>query len=101
MLRTNASDGGQGYFCGWMKLHALDPDGPREIADVQTSYSDSGAMRPEGEAATEIEGDMRNVVPGRSFDMVYSGSERFTERYVLRGGRYVLSEGVSSRVPTC
>ena len=115
MIRTDGGDGGQGYFCTWSQFYELGPNGPREIADVQTGYSDTGARIPEnGTPPTEIEGAIRNAVRGRSFDIVYTvrsfalrgdafvpaGRRRFTEHYVLRGGRYVLSSG-ESRVPTC
>ena len=115
MIRTGGGDGGQGYFCSWAQFYELSPSGPREVANVQTGYSDTGARVPEeGTPPTEVEGAIRNVVRGRSFDIVYTvrdfalrsdafvpaGSRRVTDHYVLRGGRYVPSSG-ESRVPTC
>jgi len=115
MIRTDGGDGGQGYVCSWSKFYELGPSGPREIADVQTGYSDSGTRIPEeGTPPTEVDGAIRNVVRGSAFDMVYTvrnfalrgdafvaaGRGVLTEHYVLRGGRYVLSSG-ETRVPTC
>lgn len=114
MIRNDGGDGGQGYFCTWIQFRELALAGPHEIANVQTGYSDTGALREGGTPPTEFEGAIRNVVGGRSFDVVYrvrnfalqrgafvpAGSRRLTEHYVLRGGRYVLSRG-ETRVPTC
>jgi hypothetical protein len=101
MLRTSIRDGGQGYFCSVTNFYEFGPEGLREVADVQTGYSDTGAIVPEEDKeATEIEGKIANVVRGRSFDVIYTGSRSFAERYERRGDRYVLASG-ESQLPTC
>jgi hypothetical protein len=115
MLRTEGGGGNQGIFCTGVKYYEFADGGPRELVDVQTGYSDDGYRVPEnGVPPTEAEGAMRNIVPGRSFDMVYTiqrnalrgghfvqgRSEQLTEHYVLRDGRYRLTPG-PTRVPQC
>lgn len=96
-----ATGGGtwQGFTCAVATLTELTPNGPRQLADIPLAYGNGGAVR-EGEKATEIEGKVRNIVKDQSFDVVYSGSQAFTEHYVRRGGSYVL-EGGETRMEMC
>lgn len=98
-LRVDNGGGNQGIFCNFVSYYDLAEDGPREIARVQTGYSNEGAATEEV-AGTEIEGVIRNIRPGRSFEVAYSGDGTFTERYELRGGGFVLVPG-PTRVPEC
>jgi hypothetical protein len=115
MLRTQGGGGNQGIFCSGFAFYDFEPNGPREIARVQTAFSDNGYRVPEaGIPPTEVEGAIRNIVPDRSFEMAYTirravlrgpsfapgRAERVIERYELRRGRYVLTTG-ESRVPIC
>ena len=101
MLETSSGGMWQGCSIAGTAFYEFAPGGPREVASVRTHYSNEGAIVPEsGEAAQSIEGVIRNVVKGRSFDVVYTGTERFTERYVRRGGRYGIASG-ESRMPGC
>jgi hypothetical protein len=89
----------QGYTCSVMTLLELAADKPRELVTVPLYYSDGGAVMPP-QRATEVTGRITNIVSGRSFDVVYSGSKHFTERYLRRGNKYVVARG-KSRMPTC
>ena len=90
----------QGYSCTVATLLELGPDKPRELVSVPIAYDDSGAV-PDGKRATTISGRIVHPVPGKSFEVVYSGSKRFTERYVRRGNAYVLAGGGETRMQTC
>lgn len=78
----------QGYSCSMATLTALRAGGPVELATVRTSYDNGGAA--DGDAAVSIEGKITNVVPGRSFDVAYTGTRSFTETYLFDVSRYEL-----------
>ena len=87
----------QGVRCGWITLLELGPDAPHELVTVPDAYDDSDAgLRT---AVTRITGEIGNVVPGRSFDVVYSGSAEFREHYVREGHGYALAS--RGRMETC
>jgi hypothetical protein len=90
------SSGGmwQGIVCSGSSYYELGANGPREVAGFLTGMDSSGSGIVE---AASFEGRVRNVVKDRSFDVVYTGSQRFTEHYEWRGGRYVLAGGGESR----
>jgi hypothetical protein len=96
-----AAEGGgtwQGYSCSWLTLTELRPGGPAKVAQVPLAYDDTGAK---GEAAAKsIEGRILNVNKGESFDVVYSGSRRFSEHYVRGPGGYAVAGG-KSIMETC
>ena len=75
-----------------MNFYELGARGPRAVATVATGMSNTGAL---GSRGTEIEGRIANVRKNRSFDVVFTGTARFTEHYVMRAGRYVLASGES------
>ena len=79
----------QGYSCDLVRLVELAPSGPRELADIQTYYDDSG-VNPDAGKGTTLTGKIANIEPGKGFDVVYSGSRSFTEKYVRRGEKYEL-----------
>ena len=97
-LRVENGGGNQGIFCNFVSYYDFGADGPSEIARVQTGYDNEGNLGEE--QGVSIEGRIRNVRPGRSFEVAYSGDESFTERYELRGGGFVLVPG-PTRVPEC
>jgi hypothetical protein len=99
---VTVSGGGtwQGYTCSVTTLLELASDKPRELVTVALHYDDGGAVS-EGKKATAIDGKIARVVPGKSFDVIYSGSKHFTERYMRRGDSYVLAGGGESRMQTC
>lgn len=79
----------QGYSCDLVRLVELAPTGPRELADIATYYDDSG-VNPDANMGTTLTGKIANIQPGKSFDVVYSGSRRFTETWVRHGDKYAL-----------
>jgi Short C-terminal domain len=97
-LRVENGGGNQGIFCSFVSYYDLGAPRPAEVARVQTGFTDEG-YRGEEEGVA-LEGQLAHVRAGRSFDVVYSGDESFTETYRFRGGRFV-REGRESRVPTC
>lgn len=99
MLRTESGDGNQGIFCNSVNYYEFSESGPRKIADVQIGYSNASGLGGPDDGA-EIEGRIHNIRPNQSFDVVYSGSRTFTERWVKRGGRFVPERGESA-MPTC
>jgi hypothetical protein len=89
----------QGCTVNNATLLELAPRGPRELANVPLyNYyaADFGGRRP-----TNLRGQITRILPNRSFEVTYSGSSRFTERYVRRGDHYVLVGGGDSRVEGC
>ena len=94
-LRVENGGGNQGIFCNFVTWYDLAGRSPAEIARVQTGYTNEGE-----EGGFELEGRIVNVRPGRSFDVVYTGYESFTESYRFRGGRFQL-DARESRVPSC
>jgi Short C-terminal domain len=98
-----AAEGGgtwQGYTCSVLTLTELRPAGPAEIANIALSYDDGGASE-EGSEATHVEGKLINIVKGESFDVVYSGSQAFSDHYVRSETGWALAGGGKSRMPTC
>lgn len=89
---------GQGITCGVTTLVELTPAGPVEIANIPTSFDNSGYGRG---TIRSTQGKIANVVPGRSFNVVYSGSQRYTERYVRSGGKYRLAGRAKPRLDGC
>ena len=80
----------QGYSCDMVSLVELTLSGPREVADVPTYYDDSG-IDEKAETGVTLTGKIANIQPGKSFDVVYSGSRSFTETWVRRGDKYELA----------
>lgn len=87
----------QGYTCSLTTLLELASGKPRELVTVPLFYDDAGAVVDK--KATRIEGRIVRVIAGKSFDVEYSGSRRFSDRYVRHGDRYTLVG--KSRMETC
>jgi hypothetical protein len=94
-LRVDNGGGNQGIFCNFSTWYDLAGGRPAELARVQTGYTNEGE-----EGGFELNGRIANLRPGRSFDVVYTGYESFTESYRWRGDRYE-KEGGETRVPQC
>jgi hypothetical protein len=99
VVTVNGAGNWQGYSCSATSLIELAPEGPRLMATVPMTYDDSGAAG--GKRPTQINGRIENIKPGKSFDVVYFGSNEFTERYVRQASAYVLASGGQSRVQKC
>jgi hypothetical protein len=87
-LPTIYTEGGgtwQGYTCVVATLTELRPDGPAQIASIPTYYDNAGV----GGRVRRFEGRIANIRRGASFDVVFTGTARFTEHYIYRGGRFV------------
>lgn len=98
VLQAESGGGNQGIFCGRVQLFDLSGEAPREMATIPVGFTNEGA---EGEeAGLQIDGVIANVQRGRSFDVAYTGDERFTETWQLRGGRFELASG-QTRMRTC
>ena len=80
----------QGYSCDLVRLVELAPSGPREVADIPIYYDDSG-VNPDANKGTTLTGEITNIQPGKSFDVVYSGSRSFTESWVRSGDKFELA----------
>jgi hypothetical protein len=96
MLRTRMRDGNQGYFCANETFYEFGPQGPRKVADVPIGYDDIGAR---GKTGKKIDGQIINAISDQSFDVVYSGSRRFSEHYVRGSGGYAVAG--RSTMETC
>ncbi|HEX8643151.1 MAG TPA: SHOCT domain-containing protein [Allosphingosinicella sp.] len=97
-MRVENGGGNQGIFCNFVTWYDLAGGRPSVLARVQSGYSNEGSGE-EG-AGIELTGRIANLRPGRSFDVVYTGYESFTERYRWRGDRFE-KEGGETRVPQC
>ena len=86
-LTTRSGFSGQGQICASLSLTELAPTRPIPRGSVFLHYGNEGAVS-DGEAATSWTGRIVQPVPDRAFDVVYTGSERFTEHYQLRGEVY-------------
>jgi hypothetical protein len=85
---------GQGYTCSSLILTELRPDGPARIAEVPLVYDDTGAK--EDGTGMAIEGKILNIAKNQSFDVVYSGSRRFSEHYVRGPNGFAVAGGKST-----
>ena len=90
----------QGCSSSWIDFLELAPDKPRQLASLHMKYDDREAMFERGRPQ-RIAGSIAHIIPNHSFDVVYSGSKGFRERYVRRGHRYVLADPRKSRMPVC
>ena len=115
MLLTDGGFSNMGVTCGSLVLTELRPERPVELLWVHDYWNDGGMRKGEGGLLNEdgswrgeddltqikefiLTGKVGRVTKDKSFDMVYSGSRRFTDRYVRKGDRYVLSGGPSKMV---
>jgi hypothetical protein len=82
----------QGCTSGVASLIELTPSGPQSLAEFPAFYEPA-----EGRGTT---GKVTNIRFGLSFDVVYSGSKRFVDKYARRGSKYLLASG-PSKAETC
>jgi hypothetical protein len=94
VVAAEGGGSGQGYTCSSLTLTELRPDGPARIAEVPLVYDDTGA-KEEG-AGRSIEGKILNINKNQSFDIVYSGSRRFSEHYVRGPNGFAVAGGKST-----
>lgn len=89
----------RGANCNWTTLLELRPDGPAELVTIRTGFDNSEALLDGN--PTRIEGRIRGSATGHTFEVTYSGSTAFTERFVRQGQRYVLAGAGQTRMKSC
>jgi hypothetical protein len=98
MLRTTSGGGNQGIFCSGVSYYELAPAGPRQIADVPVGYSNASGLGGPDDGA-EIEGAIRDIRSNQSFEVAYSGTRSFVERWLFSGGRWTPER--ATQLPSC
>ena len=86
-----------GSGCSTTQLVELTPTGPVPLVSFHSGASHNGSDR---QRAADTQGRIANIVPGRSFDVVFTGSRPGRDRYVRAGGRYRLAGG-RPHIPAC
>jgi hypothetical protein len=86
----------QGCTSGGLMITELRPERPVQSGLIRTTMSNnSGFGEPD-----QIEGHVSNIQKNRSFDVQYTGTRHFTERWIYRGDRFVLKGG-ETKMPQC
>jgi hypothetical protein len=86
----------QGCTSGGLMITELRPERPVQSGLVRTIMSNDSGY---GEA-DQIEGHIKNIQRGHSFDVAYTGTRNFTEHWLYRGDRFVL-QGGPTKMPQC
>lgn len=95
---ASGSDGNQGYFCGGTSITELTAKGPI-TSFIATSATNDGAVDPDsgtdmgGNPLKSLEGKIVGVQKGKSLQVKVTGTDSFTESYVMKGGKFVLTSG--------
>ncbi|MEY4953458.1 MAG: hypothetical protein RL299_1882 [Pseudomonadota bacterium] len=95
---ASGSDGNQGYFCGGTSITELTAKGP-VTSFIATSATNEGAVDPDsgtdmgGNPLMNLEGKIVGVQKGKSLQVKITGTDSFTESYVMKGGKFVLTSG--------
>lgn len=95
---ASGTDGNQGYFCGGTTITELTAKGP-VTSFIATSTTNDGAVDPDtgtdmgGNPLRTLDGKIVGVQKGKSLQVKVTGTESFTESYVMRGGKYVIASG--------
>lgn len=91
----------QGVRCETTTLTELTASGPVNLIAFRAIYDNTGAARDGGEVAS-IEGAISNIVAGKSFDVEFTGSRNFTQRYGRFGRFYQrLDADPTQTMPDC
>lgn len=85
---------------GSATLTELASDGPVQSGPIRISYRNKGGLKSLLVGETNLSGHAANIVKDVSFDVVYSGSDAFTETWAKQGGRFVV-QGGQTKVPQC
>jgi hypothetical protein len=95
---ASGTDGNQGYFCGGTTITELTAKGP-VTSFIATSATNDGAVDPDtgtdmgGNPLMNLDGKIVGVQKGKSLQVKVTGTDSFTESYVMRGGKYVIASG--------
>lgn len=100
VVMVNGAGNWQGYACSVTTLLELGPDGPKQLVTVPMTYDNSQALG-NGQKLKQFTGRIDNIKPGKSFDVIYFGSQDFTDHYVRTGNSYAIASGAKSRMQTC
>lgn len=91
----------QGVRCETTTLTELAASGPVNLIAFRAIYDNTGAARDGGEVAS-IKGAISNIVADKSFDVDFTGSRSFTQRYGRFGQRYQrLDADPTQTMPDC
>ncbi|MCR5872439.1 MULTISPECIES: hypothetical protein [unclassified Sphingomonas] len=94
-IYVESGDTAQGYSCGGASITELKPDGPVQSERIWLSASNEGAVDEAtgktfgGEPLSKLEGEIVDIVKGKSFAVQASGTAKFVERYEYRDGKFV------------
>lgn len=86
----------QGCTSGGMTITELRPERPVQSDLIRTTMSnDSGYGDPD-----QIEGHVSTIKKDQFFDIAYTGTRHFTERWIYKGDRFILESG-QTKMPQC
>lgn len=89
----------QGVACTTTALYELGGGEPIALGAFRSGYDNIGA---EGQSprAVSITGSIRNIIKGRSFEVHFDGTSRFTQVFARHGSTYVEISG-DGELPAC
>lgn len=99
VVMSEYGDMHQGCSSGGISLTELRPEGPSDWGHVRTGFSNANPYS-EGDRIKKVSGDITDIQKNRSFKVVYKGDDGFTETYVRRGSKFVLT-AKETRMPVC
>lgn len=92
-VRYESSYGQSGCYKEDDNLIVLSPGNPVGSKIIKESSYSTGDE--EGEGGFSYSGTIKNVVRDKWFDVSYTGTQEFTERYVYRNGKFTFGAGES------
>lgn len=99
VVMSEYGDMNQGCSSGGVSLTELRPEGPSRWGSVRTGFSDANPYS-ESDRIKNVSGEITDIQRDRSFKVVYKGDDSFTETYVRRGSKFVLT-AKETRMPVC
>jgi hypothetical protein len=92
--------GGGDCTLGTATITELTADGPVQSGPIPISYRSKGGLKSLLMGETNLTSRAGNIAKDVSFDVVYSGTDAFTETWTRQGDRFVL-QGGQTKVPQC
>ena len=83
---SETEHGNQGMYCGDGQIVELKPTGP----ESSTFWFWSEQLALFGQKGHHLNGRIADIRRGKSFDVIVSGTSRFTEHYIYKAGKFVL-----------
>jgi len=99
VVMSEFGDMNQGCSYGGVSLTELRPEEPSRWGSVRTGFSNANPYS-EGDRIKNVSGEITDIQKDRSFKVVYKGDDSFTETYVRRGSKFVLT-AKETRMPVC